>query len=123
MEHLLQLPAYVFVDGGVDAALQEGPVDVGADEDIAVPVVAEPLVVVPVVGIAYGSDKAEMKMRLPGKVFHDAGDLAKGFVLHLEGLSDDIGAVEIPSGGRLVDDDGVWFVERRIGVTRRPWGY
>ncbi len=59
-----------------------------------------------------------MKMRLPGKVLHDAGDLAEGLVLQFEGLTDDVGAVEISSGGRFVDDDGVWLVERRSGVAR-----
>src|ERR1700722_16261346 len=89
------------------------------DEHVGLEIVAGPgtLWAFLVLIVMHGPDKAEMKMRLPGHVFDDAGHLAKGMVLQFNRLPDHVGPVKITSGHRFVDDDGVWLVERRIGVA------
>src|SRR5262249_54097148 len=108
MHRGLHRSADIGVDGGVDAALQELPALAGSDKDIALVVVAEPLILVRG-GCAMGErpDKTEMEMRLPGDIADNAGDGTEHVVIQFERLADHVRgiyAAEISLSGGLVDD-------------------
>ena len=112
MEQVLQLPAHIEIDGGVDMFLQLGLRDAGSCEDIALIIVRQPVIlIVLVVAIAEWADEAEVKMRLFGDITDDAGDLTGSVVFEIEAFAYDVGGIEVFSCGSFVDDDGVGFIE------------
>src|SRR6185437_1690063 len=118
MEKILQLFAEIVIGDRIHTALHDVPGDARSYEDIAVPVVAQPVDVIALPGVADRLDEAEMKMRLTRHVPDHTRDLAKIMVFQLQCLTKHIGAVEITPGGAFVDDDGMGIVERGLGIAR-----
>ncbi|HLX93741.1 MAG TPA: hypothetical protein VKR32_18785 [Puia sp.] len=124
---LMQLGLHRFADIGVDrdihAALEEASAVARSGEDIVDTVLAEPII--GDTGITHRPDKAEMEMRLAGHILVDAGDLAESVVFEFQALANyvpqaiprGIRFIEIFSGCRLVDDQRVGFIQRRIRIT------
>ena len=120
-EHSLEGRVNIEVNDCVHILLDLGSRDAGLDKDISIISITYPVVVAGVikaVGFANGTNEAEMKLGLFGHVADDPGDLEECIVTtYLQCAADDIGAVEIASGGTFIDHDRMRIIECGIGVA------
>jgi len=121
VEHSLEGRADIEVDDFVYILLDLGSRGAGLGKDIGIIRITYPVVVaevIKVVGFAEGANETEMELGLFRHVPDDPGDLEERIVTtHLQCAADDIGAVEIATGGTFVDHNGMRVVEGGIGVA------
>jgi len=121
VEHSLEGRADMEVDDCVYILLHLGSRGAGLGKDIGIVSITHPVVVagvIKVVGFADGANEDKMELGLFWHVPDDPGDL-EGCIIrtYLQGVANDVGAVEIAVGGTFIDHDGMRVVEGGIRVA------